>query len=549
MIAPIVTPNRIAAFARLLSLVIAVFVTQTTIAPAFGQDRSAGGVPVASAPQASGPVSGTVGAAPSGFDSRVRSDRSHDWRSPGYISVVDGQLYDGECRPFKTTGSNLPNIMFRYGLHENLEWMRQHKMRWMRVIASGHGPPGFAPGVDNGEVEARLAWLLREVEAFNLRALPHESIHVLISLTDYYEPGVPGDKYGFDSPGWCWTRVLNAPWYRRGFPSYSFKQECGAGTLAEAPNYEVNFKPWVQRLVRVGADSPAVLGWQLGNEMKARNSETNGISEAYSWYLDWLKDMTDTIREVDQNHLIFAPAQYLAELVEWPYRPDTHAVKEELVPTYARLLTDAVNSCGKHCWNVWSITNYDFRMYAIDDALMLHRAGIAVVATEHGITHGQVEGDPWRDGGDRVAALELGVLQPWQDVEGNWHNRLWSVTETVNRLGLDGIAPWGSPNPDPSTDPWLDVDNTRGISFAHEGMGLWEAWRRVGSTFEQANLVAGPSQACVGLQSAPGLNALRGLPAPVPQPHFVRMEGPGRGTATHGWRQDLTDESFENPFR
>ena len=88
------------------------------------------------------------------------------------------------------------------------------------------------------------------------RTRPHEAIYVLVNLTNYYEPGVPGDQYGYDHAGWCNARVLNAPWYRRGVTRYSFDQECGGGRLVDAPNYEVHYKPWVERLVAVGAQQP-----------------------------------------------------------------------------------------------------------------------------------------------------------------------------------------------------------------------------------------------------------------------------------------------------
>ena len=87
------------------------------------------------------------------------------------------------------------------------------------------------------------------------------------------------------------------------------------------PNYEVHYKPWVRQLVSDLSESPAILGWQLGNELKARNNVRNGIEDGYDWYLDFVKDMTDTIRSVDKNHLIFVGAQYFAELTDIPYRP------------------------------------------------------------------------------------------------------------------------------------------------------------------------------------------------------------------------------------
>jgi hypothetical protein len=71
---------------------------------------------------------------------------SRDWRKTGFASVVDGQLFDPYCRPLRSVGSNVPNLMFRQGLRENLEWMRQHQIRWMRVIGRHAGRRRAAPG-------------------------------------------------------------------------------------------------------------------------------------------------------------------------------------------------------------------------------------------------------------------------------------------------------------------------------------------------------------------------------------------------------------------
>src|SRR6478735_7917745 len=38
---------------------------------------------------------------------------SHDWRSVGYVSVVEGKLYDPFCRPLRSVGSNVSNLLFR----------------------------------------------------------------------------------------------------------------------------------------------------------------------------------------------------------------------------------------------------------------------------------------------------------------------------------------------------------------------------------------------------------------------------------------------------
>src|SRR6185295_7793163 len=112
--------------------------------------------------------------------------------------------------------------------------------------------------------------------------------------------------------------------------------DCGDPPVSDAPNYEVNYKPWVQSLVSDLADSPAIMGWQLGNELKARNNTRNGITEGYSWYLEFVKDMTDTIRSVDKNHLVFIGAQYFGELTDIPYRPGTGGIDSTVKTQYLK---------------------------------------------------------------------------------------------------------------------------------------------------------------------------------------------------------------------
>lgn len=427
---------------------------------------------------------------------------SRDWRSVGYASVVDGLVYDPFCRPLRSVGSNVPNLMFRDGLRDNLEWMHQRQLRWLRVIATGQGVlrPGeqAVPGV----VEHRLASLLHEVEAFNAAHPPHEAIYVLVNLTNYYEPGVPGDQYGYDHAGWCNARVLNAPWYRRGMTRYSFNQECGGGRLVDAPNYEVNYKPWVERLVAVGARSPALLGWQLGNEMKSRDfTPDNGVDEAYDWYVDWMADMTDTIRRIDRNHLVFTGTQYLAELTDYAYRPGNGDPVRQLLPGYEARFDKILRGCRDYCWNVWTLTNYDFHHYAIDDAMYLQPRKVPVIITEHGFTLGSPEEEHARFGGDRVLALKLGRARPWTDIEGTRRPYDWSTIDLVHATGLQGIAPWASPAPAASAEPWIDLDWQRGLSLAREGDVLWQAWHEIAGRLESANRQEGVSARCAAYTS------------------------------------------------
>jgi len=425
---------------------------------------------------------------------------SHDWRSVGYVSVVEGKLYDPFCRPLRSVGSNVSNLLFRDGLRDNLEWMRQHQMRWLRVIATGHGTMLPKEQINIGTVEQRLASLLREVEGFNASHRPQEAIYVLVNFTDYYEPGIPGDQYGFDHAGWCNARVLNAPWYRRGFQRYSFDQECGGGRLTNAPNYEVNYKPWVERLVAVGARSPALLGWQLGNEMKSRDVTVDGVDEAFDWYVDWLADMTDTIRAIDKNHLVLTGTQYLAELTDYAYRPGDGDPVRDMIPGYkARFEKILRGGCGEYCWNVWTLTNYDFHHYAIDDAMYLQGLNVPVIITEHGFTLGSPEEEKMRFDGDRVTALKYGRARAWTDIEGNRHQFDWSTSDLLNAAGLQGVAPLASPAPGAS--PAMDLDSLRGISLAREGDVLWQVWQEIGGRLEAENNQRGVSTGCSGFVS------------------------------------------------
>jgi hypothetical protein len=331
---------------------------------------------------------------------------------------------------------------------------------------------------------------------------PRESIYVLVSLTNYYAPGLPGDRHGYDKPGWCLVPVLNAPWFRRRVSFYDFQQECGGEQLQDAPNYEVHYKPWVQRIVAAGADSPVLLGWQLGNEVKARNSATNAITAAYDWYLDWMVDMVETIRAIDQAHLVFAGAQHFSELIDWPYREDGPTIQPELRPHWDAHCGRMLRGCGEHCWNVWSLSYYDFLLYPVDDALLLKHNSVAAVVVELGLSLGSPEDEVRHFGGSRPTALRDGLDRPWQDLTWTWRPRLWGAAELVEQAGLQGIAPWASPDPDPGAVPLPDVDTQRGITNVPDETEMWQAWRQVAAQLEASNRRSGPSAACAEHRSA-----------------------------------------------
>ena len=92
--------------------------------------------------------------------------------------------------------------------------------------------------------------------------------------------------------------------WRRGFQRYSFEPECGDAAVSDVPNYEVFYKPWVRQLVSDLAESPAILGWQLGNVLKARNNVRNGIDEGYDWYLDFVKEFGKTFYIMNRGRVV-----------------------------------------------------------------------------------------------------------------------------------------------------------------------------------------------------------------------------------------------------
>ena len=266
------------------------------------------------------------------------------------------------------------------------------------------------------------------------------------------------------------------------------------------PNYEVNYKPWVQQVVSSLAQSPSLLGWQLGNELKARNSPRNGISsaQAYDWYLAFTRDMVDTIRSQDRNHLIFMGAQYIAELVDWEYRPKDQ-LQPDRVPEYRQLVQRMLGASGDYSWNVWSVTAYDFNPYPLDDADTFAQAGMPVVATEYGFTYGTPAEMQERFGGDRAAAVKNGLGRSWQDLNGQTQPRMWSVPELFANGPVAGVAPWGSPAPGFGSQ--LDMDGNRGITGMPDEAALWAAWSEVAASLENANRAAGPSAACLAYRS------------------------------------------------
>jgi hypothetical protein len=445
--------------------------------------------------------------------------RSHDWRSPGLVSAVGGRVYDPRCVPLNSAGANIPNLLYHYPLSPaastadidaTLSWLNAQHFRWLRVFVTGHGLPPADPRDPTGTARAPgssavavagLHLLLERTQVFNAAHTSDEAIYVLVALTDYYPAGVPGDRYAYDNPVYRGSPVLPAQWYRAGITSFEFEQEHAFGRLLNLPNYEVFFRDWVQAIVTPFASHPAIMGWQIGNELKARSSGRHGITtgQAYDWYLDFTTDIVDTIRGVDRNHIIFTGAQYIAELVDWEYRPHDMLVPA-LVPHYRSLVQRSLDACGRYCWNVWGLTSYDFNLYALDDATLMSQAGVASVFTEYGFTRGTPEEMEKHFGQDLIGAVRRGLGRPWITVDGGTSPYLHSAADLVLSGLSAGISPWGAPAPGPSAA--YDADYLRGITVTPEQTALWTAWRETAERLEAANRASGPTTACFATRTA-----------------------------------------------
>jgi hypothetical protein len=431
---------------------------------------------------------------------------THDWRAPGYAAAIGGMLYDPLCIPLDSVGSNVLNLPFRSGLDEDLQWMAAHNMRWLRVLATGHGlGPDRAPR-DASVAIADLQVLLNRVDAFNASRASSQSIYVLVGLTDYYPPGVPGDGHAYDHPTFKDVPVLPAPWYRAGIPFFGFDQEHGFGQESGLPNYEQLYKPWVQTIVSALAEHTSLLGWQLGNELKARGSPRNNISseQAYSWYLAFTQDIVDTIRTRDRHHLIFTGTQYVAELTDYEYRPRAD-LAPELVAGYRQLHQRLLDACGEWCWNVLGLTYYDFNPYALDDALLARQAQVAAAMIEYGFTNGPTDTTQdrlGRYGGDRAAAVRDGWAHAWKGLDGSVQTRFPGAADLVIGGTVVGVAPWASPSPQSGPDRGVDLDAQRGVTDAPDAAAVWDAWSATGARLEAANQAAGPAPACLAAHSS-----------------------------------------------
>ena len=100
-----------------------------------------------------------------------------------------------------------------------------------------------------------------------------------------------------------------------------------------------------------------------------------------------------------------------------------------------------------------------------------------------------------------MLALKFGRARAWTDIEGNRRPFDFSTIDLMNAAGIQGIAPWASPAPAASAEPWSDLDWQRGVSLAREGDMLWQAWHEIAGRLEAENSADGISERCAAFTS------------------------------------------------
>jgi hypothetical protein len=157
-------------------------------------------------------------------------------------------------------------------------------------------------------------------------------------------------------------------------------------------------------------------------------------------------------------------------------------------------------ACNENCWNLGSLTVYDFNLYPFDDAATFSAAGAATIITEYGFTRGIVAEMQRRYGGDRAAALSQGLDRSWITLDGVTEPRLPGILDLAQRYNVAGVAPWGTPASEPYAG--FDADGDRGVTSAPDEAALWAAWQQVAAQMNAANLAAGRSAECVSFDSS-----------------------------------------------
>jgi len=226
--------------------------------------------------------------ASSSLDARAPDDASHDALvgsdarpdahvapdafvpTHGYVSVSGTELMRDGAR-YRFIGVNLrglphfgtPILPYAPASEIETELAEAARMgaRVVRVFAA-------ANDTDATTVAARLGHVLDRADAHGLT--------VIVTLTDFYPTTLfpRGDEGSYANVGGF--TVLSADWFRSGFRAH--------------------YLPWVNEVVARYATHPAILAWELGNEIKC--------DADHAAFLSFVDATTSAIRAHDSHHLI-----------------------------------------------------------------------------------------------------------------------------------------------------------------------------------------------------------------------------------------------------
>lgn len=222
-----------------------------------------------------------------------------------YVTVNDGAFYIGES-PYTYMGANYwqgmnlgaPESGDRARLIRDLDAMKANGITNLRIIAASEASedskyclkPALqtAPGVYNEDLWLGLDFFLDEIGKRDMKAVVVlNNFWMWSGGFSQYLMWSRGDKISYPQDDNNWGKYVN---YTAQF--YSDKK-----SLSWSKNHLTKV---ITRTNTVNGkkynEDPAIMSWQLANEPEGINNQ-----EAY---LAWIKNTTDYIRDLDNNHLI-----------------------------------------------------------------------------------------------------------------------------------------------------------------------------------------------------------------------------------------------------
>ena len=149
-----------------------------------------------------------------------------------------------------------------------------------------------------------------------------------------------------------------------------------------------------------------------------------------------------------------------------PYRPRRRRSGPSNDPGLRGALRQDPARLRQYCWNVWTLTNYDFHHYAIDDAMYLTQLGCRRHRHRIGFTLGTPDEESLASTATASWRSESGDLRLDRHLARGPYD--WSTLDPDDATGSQGVAPWASPGTVPVGVALVRPRWQRGISQARE---------------------------------------------------------------------------------